>query len=362
MMCSRKRCAILLSVLVLTAAAGSAHAACGGKNQRPCTVLERIPSCDAGLVEDFAKNLCVQPARPAPPKCGGLDQRPCTLTERIPSCDPGLLEDFGAGLCKRPNAEMQRALQALERNADLPREYSASLTVIADDLFARMKPVLGEIAHELQILESRGVTPQRVAALAQQGQLNQLAGLIDSRGMFERLDAIPYPSVDSRLVSGRFRLTKDPRQLLVGQTSTGETVLVEEPTPEPLILQAVTLGVAGDLSFIGGATGEIGILIPKTGALDDYWTATLNGGLTVGADLAFLLTIYWLPPSPGISHAFVVTGAVGPGVGGTASLILELNPEVNGRDSRWAGLAVGLQTGASVEFELGVAASVVDAF
>ncbi len=32
---------------------------CGGHGQRPCYVIERIPSCDAGLVEDFTRHRCV---------------------------------------------------------------------------------------------------------------------------------------------------------------------------------------------------------------------------------------------------------------------------------------------------------------
>jgi hypothetical protein len=50
---------------------------CGKKGQRPCTVTERVPSCDAGTVleplkEDFKKNECV-PTRPGEtPFMGGL--------------------------------------------------------------------------------------------------------------------------------------------------------------------------------------------------------------------------------------------------------------------------------------------------
>lgn len=62
---------------------------CGALDQRACTVGERIPSCDAGLVE--FEGFCR--ARGA---CGGLDQRPCTVIERIPSCDAGLVEAKGA--------------------------------------------------------------------------------------------------------------------------------------------------------------------------------------------------------------------------------------------------------------------------
>ena len=50
---------------------------CGKKGQRPCTITERVPSCDAGTVleplkEDFKRNECV-PTRPGEtPFMGGL--------------------------------------------------------------------------------------------------------------------------------------------------------------------------------------------------------------------------------------------------------------------------------------------------
>jgi hypothetical protein len=74
---------------------------CGREGQRPCTVTERIPSCDQGLVEDFAQGRCIKraAATPARPACGSEGQRPCTVTERIPSCDQGLVEDFARGRC-----------------------------------------------------------------------------------------------------------------------------------------------------------------------------------------------------------------------------------------------------------------------
>ena len=32
---------------------------CGAKNQRPCKITERVPSCDSGLKEHFIKGKCV---------------------------------------------------------------------------------------------------------------------------------------------------------------------------------------------------------------------------------------------------------------------------------------------------------------
>ncbi|MCC2098737.1 MAG: hypothetical protein KDJ29_17730 [Hyphomicrobiales bacterium] len=80
-------------------------ASCGALNQRPCKIFERIPSCNAGLYEDFRQGRCLSRTRPAPrpvPRrvvCGGLNQRPCKIWERVPSCHGGLYEDIRRGLC-----------------------------------------------------------------------------------------------------------------------------------------------------------------------------------------------------------------------------------------------------------------------
>ena len=88
--------AIVLANLLVTAATSStaSAAACGALNQRACKVTERIPSCNARLVE--WKGNCVSKGA-----CGALGQRACTVGERIPSCGKGLLEG-GDGICNKP--------------------------------------------------------------------------------------------------------------------------------------------------------------------------------------------------------------------------------------------------------------------
>jgi len=100
---------------------------CGAKNQRPCTIFERIPSCNKGLYEDFGKGRCLKPkakpkAKPKKLACGRKNQRPCTILERIPSCNRGLYEDFGKGRCLKPKVKKlacgrknQRPCTILER-------------------------------------------------------------------------------------------------------------------------------------------------------------------------------------------------------------------------------------------------------
>jgi hypothetical protein len=45
---------------------------CGKQGQRPCEIGERLPSCDAGLKEDFKQNLCVALRTGETPFTGGL--------------------------------------------------------------------------------------------------------------------------------------------------------------------------------------------------------------------------------------------------------------------------------------------------
>lgn len=96
-------------VLWLALAGGLAAASsCGGKGERACCVLERVPSCDKGLKEsgkctkncDCGKGpgqsigMCVKDDD-GPSACGGAGQRACCVTERVPSCNKGLVERSG---------------------------------------------------------------------------------------------------------------------------------------------------------------------------------------------------------------------------------------------------------------------------
>lgn len=131
----------LAALALATLCASAAYAAkCGGLNQRPCTIFERIPSCNKGLVENFRINKCVRPAPPPKPQrpahCGREGQKPCTVFEYIPSCDTGLAEDFVKNVCIRPNVcgkENQRPCNIVERvpscDAGLIEDFGANKCV-----------------------------------------------------------------------------------------------------------------------------------------------------------------------------------------------------------------------------------------
>ena len=72
-----------------------ARGMCGSEGQRRCLAGEPgawnpVTGCASGLF--VQNNICTRPT------CGALDQRACTVGERIPSCDAGLVEV--AGVCR----------------------------------------------------------------------------------------------------------------------------------------------------------------------------------------------------------------------------------------------------------------------
>lgn len=56
-----------------------------------CTIDAGL-ACDQGLIDIGGK--CREEG-----KCGGNNQRPCTILERVPSCDPGFYEEFSISKC-----------------------------------------------------------------------------------------------------------------------------------------------------------------------------------------------------------------------------------------------------------------------
>lgn len=121
--------------------------ACGGEGQRACCALERLPSCNAGLMEksgcggncacgvnaatglDVPGNASGTCARP--PSCGAKGDRPCTLDVQIAtgrkSCNAGLAEDFIAHRCVDDGAAFReaqcRAVLGAMRAGRLPEAF-----------------------------------------------------------------------------------------------------------------------------------------------------------------------------------------------------------------------------------------------
>lgn len=88
------------AIVICSPEKAAAQSNCGRAGQRPCRIWERVPSCNKGLVENFAKDMCV-----AKTPCGGLNQRACQIIERMPSCNKGLAEYGGRCVSLDPDRE-----------------------------------------------------------------------------------------------------------------------------------------------------------------------------------------------------------------------------------------------------------------
>ncbi len=154
-------------------AAPALAAKCGAKNQRPCKVWERIPSCNKGLRENFRTNRCVKPKPKKAKKrvvCGATNQRPCKVWERIPSCNKGLVEDFAKNRClKRAprrriacGAPNKRPCKVWERipscNKGLKEDFSKNRCVALrrgeSPFFGGLASLTGEIAKTSELCKS----------------------------------------------------------------------------------------------------------------------------------------------------------------------------------------------------------------
>lgn len=95
------------------AEAGNRIDECGGLDQKACDffVYGITPSCDGNLVDKNLKGICRSPSNSSsgggsdddfPNNCGDEGERPCTIVENIPSCKSGLVENFLDNECVSP--------------------------------------------------------------------------------------------------------------------------------------------------------------------------------------------------------------------------------------------------------------------
>jgi len=121
---------VIGALIIMTIAPRAEAAACGALNQKPCPVWKRIPSCDKGLVEDFAKGRCVRPKPiilPRPKNCGGEGKKPCPLPH-VPSCNGRLVEDFTKNICRRSDADIiNMAKDTISQSGRLIEETALAL-------------------------------------------------------------------------------------------------------------------------------------------------------------------------------------------------------------------------------------------
>ena len=251
----------LAAMLLMIAAPYASAATCGGKNQRPCKLWERIPSCNKGLVEDFAKGRCVAKVRPGV-DCGKANQRPCKIWERVPSCNKNLKEDFAKGICVAVNCGKRngRPCNVWER---IP-SCDAGLV----ENFLKHKCVDSGDAKRYDLAKQK---------------LDQLGGFILDRMQYA-IGVSLDPQVAKRLGSGTPAAAAD----VINMAPVTERQLPELP------LRTMTVGVmAGGRFIFVGSSGSTGVAIDLLGrmpvhayASGDYsWGPGLGAG--AGVDVGF---------------------------------------------------------------------------
>jgi hypothetical protein len=243
----------LVAVPALSEASEAGEQACGGKNQRPCTIFERIPSCNAGLVEDFSKNRCV--AKDVPGRdCGQVNQRPCKVWERVPSCNANLKEDFARGICVAVNCG---------------KKYGRPCTVV--QRIPSCDSGLVEDFLKGQCVPSGDAERHRIA----NAKLVEIGSFIASKVGFATAVASD-PQVRAALNSS----DKTRVAQVVNASAVGATQM-----PDGYLLRTLSIGAtAGGKILIVGTSGGAGAAIDLKGQRPVYAYAT--GGYNFGPGLA----------------------------------------------------------------------------
>lgn len=297
-----------------TAVAGK----CGGENQRPCTVLERVPSCNSGLVENFQLKRCVKKSQPKPkpaPDCGGEGKRPCLVTERVPSCDGGLVEDFAVNRCVKPK--------------DGSANVAAKQASAEFEAFARRFVSENEKVAKALTAFAQGLTNGPTARYFTQGGFERDVKAQKVAEIMQNIDLAPL------------------RRSLEG---------VRAHLPMTVTIGVVVEGGVG----IGGSM-ELGLAIdisPQGGPAVLYRTFGVNAGLITGGSASVAVAFYMPRPrdivgeARGFSFAAGRSVFQGASVGGSLGLWFAPLPEFPGGvgfDYRqFVGVAVAVSVGATV--------------
>lgn len=287
----------IFAVLAASALFGSSSpteaASCGAKNQRPCKIWERIPSCNSELYEDFKKGLCLSKAVPGR-DCGRKNQRACKVWERIPSCNSGLVEDLTKGICfakavpgKDCGNANQRPCKVWERipscNVNLKEDFAKGICVAVNCGKKHGRPCTvveripscdaGLVENFLKgrCVPSADAERHRIA----DEKLKQIGGFIASKVQFATQVA-NNSKVRASLNAGN----KTAVAQAVNPSSVGVTQM-----PDGYLLRTLTIGAtAGGKFLFVGTSGGAGAAIDLKGERPVYAYAT--GDYSFGPGLA----------------------------------------------------------------------------
>ncbi len=168
---------------------------CGALGERPCLLVERIPSCDAGLAEDFLNNRCVQD-RIGQTACRALvdtlwgGQEVAALLSQAPK--PADLLGFALDQ-HGTTAELRRKAEAARRRGE---EH------ITDAIVSRVIPEAGPILAKLNDPASRALVREMFSAeticggdLARMDRLITMYDLVPPSLLAEIEQARPNPAI-----------------------------------------------------------------------------------------------------------------------------------------------------------------------
>lgn len=288
----------------------SQAANCGGNNQRPCTIWERVPSCNGGLKEDFSKGKCVSKA---PPKlnCGKKNGTPCKVWQRVPSCDRGLVENFIKNQCLAENPLYGRASYVIKNG----KSFISQLQNIHSCL--NQKNRLNQFKH--------AVDKQNMNAA--QSVVNQCI----SRNMLNLLRQAPVPDM-SQAANDGFSI--------ISSAHAGVTD----------VHNMLTIGVSAGAMVIAGINGEAGIAIPLTGTGPAHFYVTgdwaLGFGANVGASIVVGASTDRVIRGDSESTAIVYSGKA---IAGASVAVSYSGKNVTSIPSTYTGTAVGVGVGAGLE-------------
>jgi hypothetical protein len=318
---------------------------CGALNQRPCKVFERVPSCNKGLKEDFRRNRCIKPRKLA---CGARNQRPCKITERIPSCNKGLKEDFGKNRCVKPGElscgrRHQRPCTIVERIPSCNRG-------LVEDLKYRKC---------LKYSESSGKEMERFVQQVMSKTRN--LGKAQKEIVFELFSARNR----NYFVSGQFLKDVKRRRFKTIEKRIGLARIRQRISQikDPMTPKALTIGFVSDAGMVAGITSEHGIAINLTGRgrpVEFYRTMGINAGVITGGSYSIAVGLWWSTPQKfvgeGRGFAFgggkVVNPVTGISVGGAVAVWFAPRKDSPGAlvfdHKSFQGISISLGAGASL--------------
>jgi len=229
---------------------------CGRNNQVPCPIWVRVPSCNNGLVENFAKGKCVKPARGVRPgiDCGRENQRACTIVERIPSCNSGLVEVLGKGICVR-NAPGEICGRENQRPCTLTERIPSCNPGLVEN-FIHNKCVATADTPRFRLADQK---------------FNELGRFIASKIVFAQRTAA-NPSVKNALGNNRQAL-----DTVVNRSAIGSTQM-----PDGYLLRTLTVGASAGAKVIVGGSAGAGAAIDLTGRRPAYLYGTAEYGVSFG--------------------------------------------------------------------------------